>query len=225
MTKLEFLKTLKVSQDLQGIEKARCARNPKYWLWGDGLRHDGYIFTVDPHDKARPFKHFPKKPYLEYLVDLWLSSPLLLVPKSRQIMASWLFSALFLWDAQFGIGRYNYFQSKKEEDSDYLVRDRAGFMLEHQPPFLWPQGFDPRKHISYCRIQFPRQKSFIVGIPEGGDQIRSRVPSGVYSDECGFQPQFQEALSAAKPCIDGGGRFVGTSSANPGYFQELIDDK
>jgi hypothetical protein len=92
----------------------------KYWLWGDGIRHDGYVFTIDPHDGSHPIKRFPKKEYLEYLVDRWLKEHLLLVPKSRQIMASWIFTALYLWDAQFHEGRYNYFQSKKEEDSDYF---------------------------------------------------------------------------------------------------------
>lgn len=203
----------------------RCARDPKYWLWGDGLRHDGYVFTLDPHDEDRPVKHFPKKEYLEYLVELWLNKPLLLVPKSRQILLSWLFTALYLWDAQFHKGRYIYFQSKKEEDSDYLVRDRAGFILRHEPRFLWPEGFDPAKHITYCKITFESIDSVIHGTPEGADQIRSKVPSGLLSDESGFQPQFREALEAAKPCITGGGRITSISSANPGHFEELVNER
>src|SRR3990167_9297114 len=87
VTKLEFLQTLKYNRELQQIERVRCSRNPKYWLWGDGVRHDGYVFTLDTKDISRPIKRFPKKPYLEYLVDLWFTEPLLLVPKSRQIMA------------------------------------------------------------------------------------------------------------------------------------------
>jgi hypothetical protein len=162
---------------------------------------------------------------LEKLVDVWMAHKMLFVPKSRQIMASWLFTALFLWDAQFHVGRYIYFQSKKEEDSDYLVRDRAGFMLRHQPPFLWPVGFHPDRHITYCSIICGNTNSVIKGIPEGGDQIRSKVPSGLLSDEAAFQPEFAEAFAAAKPCLDGGGRITALSSANPGYFAELVNER
>lgn len=225
VTKKQFLEALKNDEKLQILELGRCRRNPKYWLWGDGVRHDGYVFTLDPHDLQYPVKRFPKKQYLEELVDIWLAEHILFVPKSRQIMATWLFTALYLWDAQFHFGRNNYFQSKKEEDADYLVRERAGFILEHEPCFLWPSEFNPKKNISYCSIEFSSTKSYIVGIPEGGDQIRSKVPSGVLSDEAGFQPQFEEAYKAAKPCISNGGRFTALTSANPGYFADMIGEK
>ena len=224
VTKREFLAKLKTDSTLQKIERARCAKNPKYWLWGDGYRHDGYVFTLDTHDQESPIKRLPKKEYLSALVDLWLNEPLLLVPKSRQILCSWLFSALFLWDAQFHYGRYIYFQSKKEDDADYLVRDRAGFILENEPRFLWTRGFDYAKDVSFCKIQFESQKSYIVGIPEGGDQIRSQVPSGLFSDEAAFQPEFQGAVGAVQACIKGGGRFTAVSSANEGYFCELVHE-
>lgn len=215
---------MKVSPELQGIERAKCSKNPKYWLWGDGDTSDGYVFTLDPHDEVNPIKRMPRKPYLDELVDLWLVERLLLVPKSRQLMCSWLFAALYLWDAQFHFGRYIYFQSKKEDDADYLVRDRAGFILEYQPRFLWPRDFDFKKDVSYCRINFESQKSYIIGIPEGGHQIRSQVPSGLFSDEAAFQPEFEEAVSAVQACVKGGGRFTAVSSAYEGYFCELVHE-
>ena len=224
-TKRLFLDKLYQDSRLQAIEKIRCQRSLKYWLWGDGIRHDGYVLTVDPHDKEHPIKHFPKIGYLEFLADLWLKEPLLLIPKSRQLMVTWFFSACYLWDTQFNYGRYTYFQSKKEEDSDYIVRDRAGFILKNEPSFLWPDKFNPEKHISYCSITFESLNSSIKGIPEGGDQIRSRVPSGLFSDESAFQPEFEDAVTAMKPCITGGGRFTAVSSAEPSFFQELVEDK
>lgn len=220
-----FLAALQQEPELQAIEYERCRQSPEHWLWGNGIDHDGYVFTLDPHDKEKPTKRFPDKPYLRYLVKRWVEEPLLLIPKSRQIMASWLFTALYLWDTQFHKGRYNYFQSKKEEDADYLVRDRAGFILENQPSFLWPKGFDPKKDITYCKINFASLRSCIHGIPEGGDQIRSKVPSGLLSDEAAFQPQFKESIEAVKPCITGGGRVTCLSSANPGFFQDLVEDR
>lgn len=225
ITKPAFLEALKTDEKLRYLELARCALNVKYWLWGDGIRHDGYVYTLDTKDAPNPIKRFPKKAYLEELVDLWLANPLLLIPKSRQIMATWLFCALYLWDSQFHKGRHTYFQSKKEDDSDALVRERAGFILQHEPQFLWPRDFDPKRDINYCSIQFRSIHSQIAGIPEGGDQIRSKSPSGVLSDECCFQPEFASAWEAIRPCVDKGARFTGISSAEPSYFQELIEDR
>lgn len=223
-SKRKFLEAVYKSPQLQEIERIRCKRDLKYFLWGDGVRHDGYAWTVDPHDKDRPIKRLPKKDYLVEMADIWLKENLLLVPKSRQLLMSWLFCALYLWDTQFNYGRYTYFQSKKEEDADYLVQDRAGFILKHEPFYLWPKGFDPEKHISYCSIAFDSINSYIIGIPEGGDQIRSQVPSGLFSDEAAFQPEFEKAVGAVQACVKNGGKFTGVSSANEGYFCELVHE-
>ena len=79
------------------------------------------------------------------------------------------------------------------------------------------------KHI-YCKLEFPDISSMIKGIPEGGDQIRMHTSSGIFSDEMGFQPEAEAAYTAAKPTIDGGGRFTGVSTAEPGFFADMVDD-
>lgn len=224
-SKKRFFEVRARDSRLQKIELVRCERDIFYWLWGDDIRHNGYVYTLDPHDSVNPIKKLPDKTYLREIVRLWLENPLLLIAKSRQLMLTWIISACFLWDAQFHKGRHIYFQSKKEEDADDIVRRRAGFILNHEPHFLWPSNFDPEKHITYCHINFTSLDSFIIGIPEGGDQIRSRVPSGLFSDESAFQPEFRESVDAMKPCLTGGGRFTAVSSANPGYFAELVNEK
>jgi len=220
-SKNQYLKDLEAEESLQTIEKVKCQRDVKHWLWGDGKYHDGFVFTLDTHDKIKPAKRFPRKAYFEKIIDVWLKEPILFVPKSRQIMASWLFTALFLHDTQFNKGRHAYFQSKKEEDSDYLVQ-RAGFMLRHQPSFLFPEGFNPNKDVSYCNISFKAHDSSITGIPEGADKIRSRVPTLLLMDEAAFMAQAREAWEAAKPCVE---RVTVVSSANAGFFQEMIEEK
>ena len=44
-------------------------------------------------------------------------------------------------------------------------------------------------------------------------------------DEAVFQPDLEAAVSAAQPMLKGGGRLDVVSSANPGYFQELCEDR
>ena len=135
------------------------------------------------------------------------------------MMITWLIVALYLHDAQFNQGRYIFFQSKKEKDANALI-ERAKFIYNHQPYFLK----QPVKSI-YCEIHFPEINSKIVGIPQGGDQIRMHTASGIFMDEAAFMYQAEEAFTAAKPSIDGGGRITMVSSANPGFFEALVNDK
>lgn len=179
-------------------------------------------YTRDEHDQVNPVKRFPvDKPYIGAIINLWVNEPLLLVPKSRQLLMSWLFSACYLWDTQFHEGRLNFFQSKKEEDADRLLQ-RAWFIYEHQPD--WLKAMFPAEY-TYCHIKFKHAGSEIWGVPQGGDQTRSHTASGIFSDEMAFQPMAEDAYTGAKPTIDGGGRFTGVSSANPGFFQFLVEHR
>ena len=193
-------------------EIVRCQTDRYYWL-------THYVWTLDPHDKQNPIKLFPDKEYLEAITKIWGEEKLLLIEKSRQMLATWLLCALSLHEVQFENGKYDFFQSKKEEDANALV-DRAKFIFHHQPEFLKQPIED-----TYCKLKFPKKNSQIIGIPQGGDQIRMHTASRVFSDEMGFQSESEEAFTAARPCIEGGGAFVGVSSANPGFFQELCEEE
>jgi len=186
------------------------------WTW---IRDQ--VFTRDEHDKNNPVKRFPDKEYLRYICDLWYKTPLLLIPKSRQMLITWLISACYLWDTQFGENRLNFFQSKKEEDADRIVQ-RAWFIYNRQEE--WIKKMFPAEY-RYCHLVFPRGGSEIWGVPQGGDQIRSHTASGIFSDEMAFQPDAEDAYTGSLPTIKGGGRFTGVSSANPGFFHYLIGNK
>lgn len=197
-----------------------CRRNVKHWLWGDGENHNGWVWTIDEHDDIEPIKIFPYKTYIERLVDLWLNEPIIFIYKSRQMLLTWTFVALNLWLAQFHEARLVFFQSKKEKDADSIV-ERAHVIYENQPAFL-KQNCNPGnagKH-TYCKLEFPDIHSKIVGIPEGGDQIRSHTASSILSDEAAFQPEIRDSYGASKPCIDGGGRFTAltTSSGRDDFY-------
>ena len=75
-------------------------RHPLIWLLGtEGIRQQ--VFTQDEHDPEVIAKPFPDKPYLREAGRLWLATKMNLWEKSRQMMASWLFCALYLHDTQF----------------------------------------------------------------------------------------------------------------------------
>ena len=229
MYDIEYIKKLKSSQKLQDIEWGQCAQDPYHFL-------THWAKTLDVHDKKNSVKTFPKKKYLEILVDLWLHNNLLLVPKSRQMMMSWVFTTLYLWDNQFHKGRLTFFQSKKADDADDLIK-RAKFVWDNEPKFL-KRYFDSGKFYelkcnpqhagqhTYGRMVFPDINSEIRGIPEGGDVIRMHTASGILSDEMGFQPEAKNAFTAAKPTISSQGRFTGVSTAEDNsFFYDMVFDK
>jgi hypothetical protein len=179
------------------------------------------VWTKDEHDFHSPVKKFPDKAHLRELCNLWYTERLLLIPKSRQLLVTWLMSACYLWDTQFHRGRLNFFQSKKEEDADRVVQ-RSFFIWEHQPD--WIKEMFPAEY-TFCHLKYKLGSSEIWGVPQGDDQIRSHTASGIFSDEMAFQPDAEAAYVGALPTIKGGGRFTGVSSANPGFFHYLVENK
>ena len=226
---LEYIKKLNDDPRLQDLEWGECAQNPYHFM-------THWVYTLDSLDIDKSIKLFPDKEYIKVLVDLWLNNHLLLVPKSRQMMISWLFTTLYLWDAQFHSGRMIFFQSKMENDADDLIK-RSKFVWDHEPKFLkryYDNGVfkelvcNPQhngQHVS-CKMIFPDINSEIRGIPQGGDVIRMQTASGILSDEMGFQPEAQAAYSAAKPTISSKGRLTCVSTAEDNtFFENLVFDK
>ena len=148
------------------------------------------------------------------------------------MMMSWFFTTAYLWDTQFHHGRLTFFQSKREEDADDLVR-RAKFVYDHEPSFLkryklvgrfYDLNANPQHggQHTYGKLAFPEINSEIRGIAQGGDIIRMHTASGILSDEMAFQPEAMAAYTAAKPTISSMGRFTGVSTAEDNTFFESM---
>jgi hypothetical protein len=219
-----------LKRDPLAVSRAKAElyrRQPLTWLFGN-RELPAQVRTKDEHDPSIEAKPFPNKRHIREAVRLWQQHRMNIWEKSRQVMASWTLCALYLHDTQFGTNRLNFIQSKKEEDSDRLVQ-RCFFMWERQDPFL--RELYPAEY-TYCQLRFyrPGQKeglarSEILGVPQGGDIIRQHTGSGLLIDEAGFQPSLESAIGAARPMIAGGGRIDVVSSAEPGYFQDLAEDR
>jgi hypothetical protein len=129
MLSLSYLQKLKSSPELQEIEWYRCKNDPEYFIFN-------WAITLDSGEESENvYKNFPRKEYLKVFIEKWLENQILLVPKSRQIMASWISVACYLWLAQFRKGKLVFFQSKKESDANDLIR-RAKTIYDNEPSFL-----------------------------------------------------------------------------------------
>lgn len=227
-----YLSRLLESHPPEGIDSYQAAaelyrQEPLTWLLSSDYL-ERQVFTQDEHDDTVESKAFPDKAYIRQMVGWWLSSKMNLWEKSRQIMASWLMCALYLHDTQFGMGRRNFIQSKKELDSDALLR-RCYFIWFHQEP--WLKALFPAEY-TYCHLRFfkPGQQgglpySELHAIPQGGDILRQYTASGLFIDEGAFQPDLESSIRSAGPMLKGGGRIDVVSSAEPGYFQLLCEGR
>ena len=94
------------------------------------------------------------------------------------------------------------------------------------------EGDVPRRVLLLLSLRFfavgDQDRKLPVGelwaIPPGGDVLRQHTASGLFIDEAAFQPDLEASIRAAQPMLNGGGRVDCVSSANPGYFQELVED-
>lgn len=196
------------------LELAMCKENR--WRW---LTH--WAQTEDAQNEAHPFQPFPNKEHLFTLAQYWELHKYLLVPKSRQMTATWLFVLLYLHDSMFFPSRNTLFQCKIENDAD-LNLQRAWTCHQRLPQ--WMRTWQPMKYI-YCQADFPRSRSKIRAVPAGEKHFKQNTLTGAFIDEAVVTEGLDEVLAGAKPALGKIGRFTAISSAGPSYFGELCFDR
>ena len=202
--------------DRQDDQVQHMIADPLIWL-------QNYTKTKDSHWREAgalsPYRPFPNKAYFRPMVESFQKEPVLFVEKSRDMMASWLFVGLFTHAAMTTPGIEVLFQSQKEEKAFELV-DYAKILYEQQHELL--RKAYPLKSRIHARgtLEFAHG-SRIIGIPGGGDQIRSYHPWGLFQDEAAFMPEAGESYDHAVPVCQ---KIVVVSSAGPGWFADFVND-
>lgn len=179
------------------------------------------IFTILP--AVRPFPMFP---YMAPIIEAWMGSQYFAMEKSRDMGATWLLIALHTWDCMFHNGRQHIFQSEDAYKTLELIQ-RAEAIYDNTPKFLrsviGPASCSKGTTKS-GEMYFSKQKSELLGLPQGANQIRQFHPSGIFSDEAAFQLEAGATFAAIKPAIMMGGRFSAISSANRSWFEKVCRD-
>lgn len=203
---------VELDHDLQFIE---YAEHPENFIFS------GIVKTQDERDIHNPVKEFQDKEYLRAATREIFDSEILFIPKSRQLMLTWLLCAYSLWQALFHPHQKIFLQSKKEDDAASLVFNkkwdggRIGFIYDRLPDWLKERV---KGTGSFGKIHF-NNGSMIWGVPQGSDIIRSYTASLFVSDEAAFQPEFESAYTAAKPMAK---KIVAITTAGPGYFADIV---
>lgn len=164
-----------------------------------------------------PYRPFPDKPYFRPIVDVFQREPVLFIEKSRDMMVSWLGVGLFTHAAMTNPGIEVLFQSQKEEKAFELVEYAK--VLYHQQDEVLRKAFPLKSRIeAQGSLEFAHG-SRIIGIPGGGDQIRSYHPWGLFQDEAAFMPEAGDAYDNAVPVCK---KILVVSSAGPGWFADFV---
>ena len=184
------------------------------------------IVTRDEADSGL-VKPMPEKEYLHHIDKCFVEYPILAIPKSRRMIVTWRLLALHLWHGIFHNNSAIFIQSKKAGDSAYLLGDdRLLFMYNNLPKrHVWPQISRKTRDNDgkgYDVIQLDNGTSFYA-IAEGPDQLRQYTASRVYCTEIAFWQSAESTWASLRPTIQGGGKIVMDSSANPGFFQRLVE--
>jgi len=198
------------------------AENMKRWHadpWA--MVRDQVIYTLDQVDFDSPVKKFPAHPWLEKITREWQANKLIAIPKSRRMMITWLTVYLHLWLAMWHPGVAAFFVSESERKSEDMIK-KAEFMFRHIPEDVM---LKPKVKTRQCLIEFPGLDSYIMGIPEGENQLRQYTATAILFDEWAFWKDPQATLGAAKPCTQGGGRLTVVSTPGKECFYDLCFDQ
>jgi hypothetical protein len=210
---------------MSNAEKKEYMRLLEYRSWKQSRTdfiHD-CIWTIDEADKGS-VKRFPAKDYLARVDDIIGQEPIAAFPKSRRMMMTWRCLANLLWEALFLPNQAIFVQSKKFDDSAYLLGDnRLMFMYHHLPEgHAWPAVTHIiRGKRGYSEVSFSNG-STVYAVSEGPDQLRQYTASHVYCTEMAFWDWAEGTWNSLRPTIEGGGKITIDSSANPGFFCRLV---
>lgn len=173
-----------------GRREASFDSGPLLWL-------TSYTKTEDWHWMAKGTEFqspMPKKSYLKCVVDYLLSEPSLFIPKTREMLMSWLVTGYIAWECQW----YPVFwvaQTGKEDKVAELI-EYARTLVRNQPE--WMRQRNPLVVDNELELVWGRGGRFL-GVPKGADQIRIHHPKGYFQDESAFLPEAQEAYDAVRP--------------------------
>ena len=186
----------------------------------------GACLTMDEADEGK-VKNFPDKEYLKRICHLAENEKILCIPKSRRMMMTWCCLAICLWEAMYHENQTIFIQSKKFDDSAYLMGESRLMFMYNNLPHGRHQFPKVTKKISsekgYSFIRFSNGTT-IFAVAEGADQLRQYTASRVYCTEMAFWDNAEETWMALRPVIQGGGRILIDSSANPGFFSKIVNE-
>lgn len=219
-----------IESALHGHIDALCAepvvasdQGPMWWLrkWTATENEQWLAHNLPP---IAPFPYWPhgkgEWDYLDHIMNALLTSEELYIPKSREMLTSWIVVGYITWFCQFWPGVGWLAQSEKDDKAMGLIR-YANSLYRHQPD--WMKALHPLKRGeegTAHEIEWATG-SRLVALAQGVRQAASYHPFGYFSDESAHQPAWKESLGVAK---QGCKQTISVSSAAPSEFGYVCDE-
>jgi hypothetical protein len=193
------------------------------WLW-----FMEEVYTRDEATKAK--RLWPDKVYLEDLVTILQTERLIILPKSRRMMVSWLAAAWAVYNARYFPHHAIFIQSETEDKAAFITDKRCKFIEDNLREPALRREYHPIKTTKGAvgRLAYKDTESYIWAIPQGDSVIRTYTFSILFMDESDFQPEGGDALYAAISIAQEGGTnqiILATTSNGPtGVAAEICRD-
>jgi hypothetical protein len=194
-----------------------------YWL-RNFTKTENYQWQEQGVQPVAPFPYLPitdgEWDYLDHVMHYLLNEKELYVPKSREMLTSWLVCGYITWECQFYQATEWLSQSEKDEKAQGLIK-YANILYLNQPEWMKQRhplrrGEEGTKHeIAWAN------SSRYVALPQGVRQVASYHPKGLFSDEAAHQVAWKEALGVAKQACR---QIICVSSAAPSEFGYAVDE-
>lgn len=200
----------------------RAVSDLTFFLWGDG-KLPGLCFTLNEQDQTgQPIQRFPDKQYLRKVVKLYQENQMLLIFKSRQLLLTWVMCAIVLHDC-LRPGRRWLHICKKFDSADANL-ERMWTIYKKLPEAFRPKA---ERKQGFIIIKHEAADSIIQASAQNSAEARQYTFSGAWVDEGAFAEDIQETHTALVPTIQGGGRFIMTTTPNGKgeYFYNLATEE
>lgn len=228
-TNLEYIAALQ--QHLRAITAPPPTYRPQqdfhyfltHWCWTADEARGGYSSLI------------PDWPYIKEISDALIERDLLLMEKSRRVLASWICCCFDIWLAAGGQdprwpqlmygteNRQIFVADRKFESAARFLRRRHLFILN---AFKLNNGFSewPTFPVWMSRegeIEFANN-ALITAVAQGSDQLRGAGATFIHLEELAFWEAAQATVEGMTPTLQGGGHAVAITTPSAGSYASMI---
>lgn len=210
-----LIQNILIKQELAQREIwAKCAQKVASFEAGPLLWLTRYTATEDLHWLQKgtpPVAPFPVKKYLAVALAYLLACDTIFIPKSREMMTSWLVCGYISWMCQWLPHIFWILQTEKEDKATQLIT-YCRILFDRQPD--WMKDRNPL--VVSNSVELKRANgSHILAVPQGENQVRLFHPYGYMQDESAFLPEAEQSFNAVRPVCK---QIIAVSSDEVGWF-------
>lgn len=170
----------------KALDYALCKQNIDHWLLNWAWVYEPRLEYGGPRAIPCILTKYQQE-LIKELQDAILNGHDLRIEKSRDLRVTWTVLMLFTYYWQFH-GMTFLVGSRKAEEVDKLgdldtLLPRVRFLLEAQPKWLLPKGFDPKEHTGWMNIQNPETKGSIAGESNNASFATGGRRNAIFFDE------------------------------------------